>query len=62
MLAVNELVTNTIRHAGGRGVLRTWCENGTFLVEVADDGHIEDPLAGRERRPTWTAAGAGCGW
>ena len=51
VLAVNELVTNTIRHAGGRGVLRTWLENGTFLVEVVDGGHIEDPLAGRERAP-----------
>jgi anti-sigma regulatory factor (Ser/Thr protein kinase) len=59
VLAVHELATNTIRHAGGRGVLRTWLENGTFLVEVADDGHIEDPLAGRER-PT-DAVGGGRG-
>ena len=59
VLAVNELVTNTIRHAGGHGVLRTWRENGTFLVEVADDGHIEDPLAGRERPPDADGGGRG---
>ena len=59
VLAVNELVTNTIRHAGGRGVLRTWLENGTFLVEVVDDGHIEDPLAGRERAPDADGGGRG---
>jgi anti-sigma regulatory factor (Ser/Thr protein kinase) len=48
VLAVHELATNTIRHGGGHGVLRAWRENGTLLCEVADRGHIADPLAGRE--------------
>jgi anti-sigma regulatory factor (Ser/Thr protein kinase) len=59
VLAVNELVTNTIRHAGGRGVLRMWLDYRTFLVEVIDDGHIEDPLAGRERPPDADGSGRG---
>ena len=59
VLAVHELVTNTIRHGGGQGVLRTWLENGNFLVEVLDDGYIEDPLAGRERAPDVDGGGRG---
>lgn len=49
VLAVNELVTNSIRHAGGDGVLRVWQEPGNLLCEVSDGGHVEDPLAGRRR-------------
>jgi anti-sigma regulatory factor (Ser/Thr protein kinase) len=59
VLAVNELVTNTIRHTGGRGVLRMWLDYRTLLVEVIDDGHIEDPLAGRERPPDADGGGRG---
>jgi len=49
VLAVNELVANSIRHAGGEGVVRLWHDGGTFFAEVHDGGVIEDPLAGRER-------------
>jgi anti-sigma regulatory factor (Ser/Thr protein kinase) len=59
VLAVNELATNTIRHGGGRGTLRTWREPDTLLVEVLDRGFIEDPLAGRERPPDLTGGGRG---
>jgi anti-sigma regulatory factor (Ser/Thr protein kinase) len=48
VLAVDELATNSLRYARGAGALRTWRENGSLLVEVADEGHIADPLAGRE--------------
>ena len=48
VLAVDELATNTLRYARGDGTLRTWQENGSLLVEVADGGHIADPLAGRD--------------
>ena len=48
VLAVDELATNTLRYARGEGTLRTWRENGSLLVEVADGGHIADPLAGRD--------------
>ena len=47
VLAVNELATNSIRHGGGRGVVRAWREQDTFVCEVRDSGRIDDPLAGR---------------
>src|SRR5215208_5428871 len=48
VLAVDELATNSLRYARGEGTLRTWRENGSLLAEVADGGHIADPLAGRD--------------
>ena len=48
VLAVDELATNSLRYARGEGTMRTWRENGSLLVEVVDDGHIADPLAGRD--------------
>jgi len=59
VLAVDELATNSLRYARGEGVLRTWRENGTLLVEVADDGHIADPLAGRDCPPPTEIGGRG---
>ena len=47
VLGVHELAANSVRHAGGIGVLRAWLENGAAVCEVRDTGHIEDPLAGR---------------
>jgi len=38
MLAVNELATNSILHASGRGVLRMWREGDTAVCEVSDEG------------------------
>jgi anti-sigma regulatory factor (Ser/Thr protein kinase) len=48
VLAANELATNSMRHAGGSGILRTWQDDDTFCCEVRDRGRIDDPLAGRE--------------
>jgi anti-sigma regulatory factor (Ser/Thr protein kinase) len=59
VLAVNELATNSMRHGGGHGVLRTWEEDGTFLFEVHDGGWIDDPLAGRERPADVRGGGRG---
>lgn len=59
VLAIHELATNSVRHGGGSGRLRVWRENGTFLCEVADAGHIADPLAGRERAPLGDGGGRG---
>jgi anti-sigma regulatory factor (Ser/Thr protein kinase) len=46
-LAVNELATNSIRHATGTGELRIWRENDRIICEVKDSGYITDPLIGR---------------
>jgi serine/threonine-protein kinase RsbW len=38
VLAVNEIMTNAIRHAGGWGVLTAWCETATLICAVTDRG------------------------
>ncbi|MGC1213543.1 MAG: ATP-binding protein [Micromonospora sp.] len=38
VLAVNELITNAVRHGGGQGSLRLWCGTGHLVCEVADHG------------------------
>ncbi|HEX5594652.1 MAG TPA: ATP-binding protein [Micromonosporaceae bacterium] len=42
VLAVNELITNAVRHGGGRGRLRLWCRGRTVLCEVSDHGRGMD--------------------
>lgn len=37
VIAVNELMTNAIRHGGDAGQLRVW-ENGRLICEVQDNG------------------------
>jgi len=49
VLAVNEILTNSIRHGGGTGVLRIWQEGDTLVCEVRDRGRISDPLIDRRR-------------
>ncbi|MEV7198798.1 sensor histidine kinase [Streptomyces griseoluteus] len=46
-LAATEVATNSIRHGGGQGVLRTWREEGRLVCEFRDAGYLEHPLAGR---------------
>ena len=47
VLATSEIAANSLRHGGGRGVLRMWQEEGALVCEIRDRGHIRDPLAGR---------------
>ena len=47
VLAANEVAANSLRHGGGRGVLRVWREEDAVACEVTDRGHIADPLVGR---------------
>jgi anti-sigma regulatory factor (Ser/Thr protein kinase) len=58
-LVAHELAANSVRHGGGSGVLRLWAEGELFICEVADKGHLTDPLAGR--RPAGLSAGGGRG-
>jgi anti-sigma regulatory factor (Ser/Thr protein kinase) len=46
-LAVHEAASNSIRHGGGRGVLRWWREPDAVVCETTDAGILRDPLAGR---------------
>lgn len=48
VLAVNEIVTNAIRHGGGSGVLRFWAGPEMLSCEVSDTGTgLSDHLAGQ---------------
>jgi anti-sigma regulatory factor (Ser/Thr protein kinase) len=49
LLAVSEVATNTMVHAGGLGVLRLWQDpDGQEVVcDVCDHGHVGDLLTGR---------------
>jgi anti-sigma regulatory factor (Ser/Thr protein kinase) len=60
LVAVTEAATNSVRHGGGRGVLRVWREQDRLVCDVQDAGRIADPLAGR-RRPVSVDAGGGWG-
>ncbi|WP_327011728.1 sensor histidine kinase [Dactylosporangium sp. NBC_01737] len=46
-VAVSELTTNSIRHGGGSGILRTWYDDERVVCEVSDAGHITDVMAGQ---------------
>lgn len=38
MVAVNELLTNAVRHGGGTGHVALWCVDGSVWCEVTDRG------------------------
>ncbi|PZG23605.1 ATPase [Micromonospora craterilacus] len=60
VLAINELITNAVRHGGGRGWLRLWEEPGQVLCEVSDHGQgISVQRLDDRRRPAPDTAG---GW
>jgi anti-sigma regulatory factor (Ser/Thr protein kinase) len=58
-LAVHEAAVNSIRHGGGRGVLRSWREDGAAVCEIADAGELRDPLAGRSLPVSESPSGRG---
>jgi anti-sigma regulatory factor (Ser/Thr protein kinase) len=49
VLAVDELASNSIKHAGGGGELRVWTSGSKLLCEVHDRGQLTDQLAGRTK-------------
>nr|BFE49824.1 hypothetical protein GCM10017745_32510 [Saccharothrix mutabilis subsp. capreolus] len=59
VLAVNELATNSVVHAGGRGTLLLWREGPAVVCEVRDQGRIANPMVGRGNRGRARAAGSG---
>lgn len=58
-LAMAELLSNSLLHGGGSGMLRIWAEEGHAVCEVSDAGHITDPLAGRISVADSTCRGRG---
>jgi anti-sigma regulatory factor (Ser/Thr protein kinase) len=59
VIAVNEILSNSLSHAGENGALRVWREPGAFLCEVRDGGHILKPLVGREEPAAGQVGGHG---
>jgi anti-sigma regulatory factor (Ser/Thr protein kinase) len=60
VVAVNELLTNAVRHGGGGGRLALWRADGSVVCEVSDAG---PGLAGPPRvAPTRPAPDAPGGW
>jgi anti-sigma regulatory factor (Ser/Thr protein kinase) len=53
VMAVNELVTNSITHGGGNGVLSIWQEEGHLVCDVHDRGRRDDRAARRTPSLTW---------
>lgn len=45
--AVNEVVTNSIRHGQGPAEFALWSADDALICEVTDSGRIRDPFAGR---------------
>ncbi len=59
VLAVNELVTNSVQYGGGGGTLRIWLEPDALVCDVRDRGFIHDPLVGRLPPPVDQHGGRG---
>ncbi len=59
VLAVNELVTNSVQYGGGGGTLRIWAESDAVVCDVRDRGYIVNPLAGRIAPPLDQHGGRG---
>ena len=45
VLAISELVGNTLRHTAGGGTVQVWRTREEIICQVADTGQITDPLA-----------------
>lgn len=59
VLAMHELVANSLVHGGGTGMLSVWSEPGAFVVDIRDKGTIDNPLVGRELIPAGADSGRG---
>jgi anti-sigma regulatory factor (Ser/Thr protein kinase) len=58
VVAVNELMTNAVRHGGGSGRVTLWRAADAVVCEVTDRGGSRRP----PERPTRPAADAAGGW
>ena len=59
VVAVNEITTNSVRHAGGGGRLRLWTEGDRVVCEITDAGRITSPMIGRLPPAMTTVNGRG---
>jgi anti-sigma regulatory factor (Ser/Thr protein kinase) len=59
VLAVNEILSNSLNHAREAGTLRIWDEPDGLVCEVRDRGRIHHPLIGREEPEAGQVGGHG---
>lgn len=59
VIAASEVAANTLRHAGGSGVVRIWSAAAEVLCQLEDGGYIANPLAGHWRPPDDMTGGQG---
>jgi anti-sigma regulatory factor (Ser/Thr protein kinase) len=59
VLAVNEILSNSLHHARHAGALRIWNESDALVCEVRDGGQIHQPLIGREEPAAGQIGGHG---
>ena len=59
MVAVNELLTNAVRHGGGSGHVALWLEAGSVVCQVTDHGTGMDHGPVKAQRPAADQPG---GW
>lgn len=48
VLATHELAMNSVLHGEGEGLVSVWHRPDAVVVQIADDGRIDDPLVGRD--------------
>ena len=59
LLALTELVTNSIEHAGSTATVTVGTRQGHLVCQVTDTGCLSDPLAGRRTRTADQERGRG---
>lgn len=59
VLATNEIVVNTMRHAGASGSMLHWQQQDAVVIEFRDGGRVADPLVGRRVPPLRPEGGRG---
>jgi anti-sigma regulatory factor (Ser/Thr protein kinase) len=59
VLAIDEVVTNSLCHGGGSGQLKIWSEDRSIVAEVSDTGVISEQLVGRIRPEVARSDGRG---
>jgi anti-sigma regulatory factor (Ser/Thr protein kinase) len=59
VLAVGEATANTVRHAGGAGMLRIWQDDAEIVCEVSDPGRMAGPRSGQLPPPAGSRGGRG---
>lgn len=59
VVAVNEAMTNSLRHGSGSAEVTVWSTASAVICDVHDEGHFEDLLAGRLTPPGGRPSGRG---